>query len=76
MMTLDKSAASPVPDSSAPAPTRRLTISQTAAALGINVGEFFKLRNKNPDFPKMTVGAYAEAEVSAWKKRRDEGGAP
>ena len=69
-MTIDKSAASPVPDKNVPATTRRLTISQTAAALGINVGEFFKLRNKNPDFPRMANGTYVEDEISGWRKAK------
>ena len=60
---------------------RRLTMRQTAAAIGTNLGHMVLLRSTgsmlfDPAFPPMVGGTFDEAEISAWKKRRDEGGAP
>jgi hypothetical protein len=59
----------------------RLTMRQTAANIGTNLGHLVLLRSKgsmlfDPTFPPMVGGTFDEAAISAWKKRRDEGGAP
>lgn len=59
----------------------RLTMRQTAAAIGTNLGTLLLLRAKgsmlfDPTFPPMVDQTFDEAAISAWKKRRDEGGAP
>ena len=60
---------------------RRLSPRQTAAAIGTNLGHLVLLRAKgsmlfDPTFPPMVDQTFDEAAISAWKKRRDEGGAP
>lgn len=59
------------------APTsRRLTHRETAAALGINLGDMGKLRSKgarnfDPLFPQQTNATFDESEVLAWRAARD-----
>jgi len=62
-------------------PPRRLTLRETAAALGTNVGTVFQLRAKDsrtsaPTFPPMTNGTFDEAAVLAWRADRDAKAAP
>jgi hypothetical protein len=57
-------------------PARRLTMQQTAAAIGTNIGGVIKLRSKgatlyDPTFPPMINSTFDEAAVLAWKATRD-----
>ena len=55
---------------------RRLTMSQTAAAIDTNLGGVILLRSKgsktcDPTFPPMIGGTFDEAAVLVWKAARD-----
>ena len=54
---------------------RYVTIKQAAALLGISVATFYRVRDREPDFPKAirysgSVVRYAEAELIAWLESR------
>jgi hypothetical protein len=56
--------------------SRRLTIRETAAAIGTNLGGLLKLRSKgarlyDPTFPPMVNQTFDEAGVLSWKAARD-----
>ncbi len=56
----------------------RLTMQQTAAAIGTNLGTLVLLRSKgsmlfDPTFPPMVGGMFEAASVSTWRKIREEG---
>ena len=55
----------------------RLTLRETAAAIGTNLGGLSKLRSKgarlfDPSFPSPVGGLFIEAEILAWKKSKEE----
>jgi hypothetical protein len=56
--------------------SRRLSFRDTAAVLGINLGDMIKLRsngarNFDPSFPQQTNATFDETEILAWKAARD-----
>lgn len=69
-MSADKNSASP------PSGNGRLTMQQTAAAIGGNLGDLALLRhggpkNRDPTFPPMVGQTFDAAEVMEWVKARD-----
>jgi hypothetical protein len=63
----------PLPASS----LRRLTMGETATAIGCNLGDLLKIRNggpktRDPTFPAMIGQTFDEDAVRAWVKARDE----
>ncbi len=78
-MSAVKSTTALAPGNYPPAAPRRLTMQQTAAAIGTNLGTLIQLRAKgarlyDPSFPPMVGGNFDEAAIMAWKTARDERG--
>ena len=79
-MSALKSTTSIAPGNHPPAAPSRLTMQQTAAAIGTTLGQLILLRAKgsklfDPSFPPSIGGNFDEAAIMAWKTARDERGA-